>query len=89
MRCVFQDFIVQIVMSLWAVLVEQEVGCHVTSRPTHAPSDTPPPPKKKNNSVSNCEDCREGTLISWSTCGHVSYYHRNLWTDTGTAALGI
>lgn len=48
----------------------------------------PPPSPTERTSVSDCVDCREGNLEIRGGA-HVSYYHRNLWTDTGTAALGI
>lgn len=59
----------------------------MTSRPTHALSGTPP--TKKN---SRCQIVKTAGRETWrlggSTCRHVSY-RRNLWTDTGTAALDI
>lgn len=60
----------------------------MTNRPTHALSGTPPP--KKN---SRCQIVKTAGRETWrlggSSRGHVSYYRRNLWTDTGTAALDI
>lgn len=32
---------------------------------------------------------RKNWEINRSTCGQVSYYRRNLWTDTGRAAPGL
>lgn len=85
------DSIVQWVCWLF---LEQEVGCHMTSKPTHALcGQLTPTQKKKKRKKSWWQIVRTGARKNWeisrSTCGQVGYYRRNLWTDTGTAAPGL